>query len=149
MYNMQRYANWPDRLLEFISDRDKTGLIWGKSDCCLFACDAIQAMNGSDPGYWFREKYDTRKEAFKLLKRFGGGGLIETTERIMREMHYPEIKPSKANSGDLVLIDVENVHPDAHGLTAAIMVCPEVAIAQGKDRLVYVDHPQIERAWAI
>ena len=67
----------------------------------------------------------------------------------MGEMHYPEINSTKANSGDLVLIDVENVHPDAHGLTAAIMICPEVAIAQGKDTLVYVDHPQIERAWAI
>jgi len=146
---MKRYIDWPDRLLDFISKRDRTGLSWGESDCCLFACDAIQAMNGSDPGYWFRGKYNTRKEAFKLLKRFGGGGLTETTERIMGEMHYPEIKSIKANSGDMVLIDVENVHPDAHGLTAAIMACPNVAIAQGKETLVYINNPDIKRAWAI
>jgi len=106
-------------------------------------------MNGSDPGHWFRERYETKKQAFKLLKQFAGGGLTEAVEKIAKEMGYPEIQPEKANSGDMVLIDVENIHPDAYGLTAAIMVCPEVAIAQGKDNLVYVDDPDIKRAWAI
>jgi hypothetical protein len=67
----------------------------------------------------------------------------------MKDMRYPEIRPDEANSGDLVLINVENVHPDAFGLTSAIMATPEVAIAQGKDGLVYVDDPEIERAWSI
>lgn len=146
---MRRYANWPDRLICFLADRDRTPLKWGKSDCSLFACDAINAMNGSDPGHWFRERYETKKQAFKLLKQFAGGGLTEAVEKIAKEMDYPEIPTEKANSGDMVLIDVENVHPDAYGLTAAIMVCPEVAIAQGKDNLVYVDDPDIKRAWTI
>ena len=146
---MRRYEDWPDRLVCFLADRDRTPLKWGTSDCSLFACDAINAMNGSDPGHWFRGKYTTKRQAFKLLKQFGGGGLIETTERVMKEMQYEEIKPDQANSGDLVLIDVENVHPDAFGLTAAIMANKETAIAQGKDNLVYVEDPQIERAWAI
>jgi len=146
---MRRYEDWPDRLVCFLADRDRTPLKWGESDCSLFACDAINAMNGSDPGHWFRDKYTTKRQAFRLLKQFSGGGLTETTERVMKEMSYPEIQPEKANSGDLVLIDVENVHPDAFGLTAAIMACPEVAIAQGKDNLVYVEDPDIRRAWAI
>jgi hypothetical protein len=146
---MRRYANWSDRLICFLADRDRTPLKWGKSDCSLFACDAINAMNGSDPGHWFRERYETKKQAFKLLKQFAGGGLTEAVEKIAKEMGYPEIQPEKANSGDMVLIDVENIHPDAYGLTAAIMVCPEVAIAQGKDNLVYVDDPDIKRAWTI
>ena len=75
--------------------------------------------------------------------------VTEAVEKIAKEMDYPEIQPEKANSGDMVLIDVENVHPDAYGLTAAIMVCPEVAIAQGKDTLVYVEDPDIKKAWAI
>ena len=146
---MRRYEDWPDRLVCFLADRDRTPLKWGTSDCSLFACDAVKAMNGSDPGHWFREKYKTKTRAFKLLRQFAGGGLIETTERVMKEMDYPEIKPEKANSGDVVLINVENVHPDAFGLTAAIMACPEVAIAQGKDNLVYVENPAIKKAWAI
>ena len=76
-------------------------------------------------------------------------GLTEAVEKTTEDMDYPEINPKKANSGDMVLIDVENVHPDAHGLTAAIMACPNVAIAQGKDSLVYIDNPDIKRAWAI
>jgi hypothetical protein len=146
---MQRYADWPDRLTDFIAKRDTSPFKWGVSDCSLFAFDAINVMNGSDPAYWFRGKYTTQKQAFKLLKKFSGGKLPEAVERAMKEMSYPEINPNEANSGDLVLIDVENVHPDAFGLTAAIMACPEVAIAQGKDGLVYVDNPDIERAWAI
>ena len=146
---MQRYADWPDRLIDFIAIRDRSPLQWGATDCSLFASDAINAMNGSDPAYWFRGKYTTKKQAFKLLKQFGGGGLPETTEKIMKDMRYPEIRPDEANSGDLVLINVENVHPDAFGLTSAIMATPEVAIAQGKDGLVYVDDPEIERAWSI
>jgi len=146
---MQRYADWPDRLINFISGRDTTPLKWGLSDCSLFASDAINSMNGSDPAHWFRGKYKTKKQAFKLLKQFGGGGLPETTEKIMKDMRYPEIQPDKVNSGDLVLIDVENVHPDAFGLTSAIMANSAVAIAQGKDGLVYIDNPDIKRAWAI
>ena len=146
---MRRYEDWPDRLVCFLAARDRTPLKWGTSDCSLFACDAVKAMNGSDPGHWFREKYKTKTRAFRLLRQFAGGGLIETTERVMKEMDYPEIKPEKANSGDVVLINVENVHPDAFGLTAAIMACPEVAIAQGKDNLVYVENPAIKKAWAI
>ena len=146
---MRRYEDWPDRLVCFLAARDRTPLKWGTSDCSLFACDAVKAMNGSDPGHWFREKYKTKTRAFKLLRQFAGGGLIETTERVMKEMDYPEIQPEKANSGDVVLINVENVHPDAFGLTAAIMACPEVAIAQGKDNLVYVENPDIKKAWAI
>ena len=146
---MQRYADWPDRLINFIAVRDRYPLKWGFTDCSLFASDAINAMNGSDPAHWFRGKYTTKKQAFKLLKQFGGGGLTETTEKIMKDMRYPEIRPDEANSGDLVLINVENVHPDAFGLTSAIMATPEVAIAQGKDGLVYVDDPEIERAWSI
>ena len=146
---MRRYDDWPDRLVCFLADRDRTPLKWGKSDWSLFACDAVNAMNGSDPGHWFRERYETKKQAFKLLKQFAGGGLTEAVEKIAKEMGYPEIQPEKANSGDMVLIDVENIHPDAYGLTAAIMVCPEVAIAQGKDNLVYVDDPDIKRAWTI
>ena len=146
---MQRYADWPDKLIDFLSIRDSAPLKWGYTDCSLFASDAISVMNGSDPAYWFRGKYTTKKQAFKLLKQFGGGGLPETTEKIMKDMHYPEISPDEANSGDLVLINVANVHPDAFGLTSAIMASPEVAIAQGKDGLVYVDNPDIERAWAI
>ena len=66
---MQRYADWPDRLINFISIRDTSPLKWGFTDCSLFASDAINAMNGSDPAHWFRGKYTTKRQAFKLLRQ--------------------------------------------------------------------------------
>lgn len=146
---MSRYFDWPNRLISFITERDSTPLQWGKSDCTLFAADAIQAINGSDPAHFFRGKYATRKQAFVILKKFAGGGLEEAAEMIGKDMGYPEIHPSFANSGDVALIDVENVDPKATGLTMAIMANPTTAIAQGKTGLVYVHSAKLERAWNI
>ena len=146
---MSRYHDWPDRLINFLSKRDATPLKWGETDCTLFAADAVNAMNGSDPAHFFRGKYNSRKKAFVLLRRFSGGGLEEPTEQIAKEMQYPEISPAIANSGDLALIDVENVDPEATGLTMAILANPTVAIAQGKKGLVYVHNAAIKRAWNI
>jgi len=146
---MSRYHDWPDRLIKFLTERDSTPLEWGKSDCTLFASDAVTAINGSDPAHFFRGKYKSRKKAFVLLRQFSGGGLEETTEKIGREMGYPEIPPQYANSGDLALIDVSNVDPEATGLTMAILANPTVAIAQGEKGLVYVHNADIRRAWNI
>ncbi len=146
---MSRYYDWPDRLIKFLSERDATPLEWGKSDCTLFAADAVKAMNGSDPAHFFRGKYNNKKEAFVLLKQFSGGGLEETTEQIAYDLEYPEIPPEFANSGDLALIDVENVDPEATGLTMAILATPTTAIAQGKAGLVYVHDADIRRTWNI
>jgi len=146
---MLRYRDWPDRLLDFLAKRDSTPMKWGTSDCTLFAADAIQVMNGSDPAHHFRGKYTDKKSAFKMLKQFAGGGLEETTVQVFSDMGYSEIPCASANSGDVVLVDVENIEPDAEGLTAAIMANPTTVIAQGKDGLVYLENPDIKRAWAI
>jgi hypothetical protein len=146
---MQRYTDWPERLSMFLEKRKDTPLEWGKSDCCLFACDAIEAQNGSDPAHMFRGKYSTMKEAFKLLKEFSGGGVDETATRVCADMGYPEIPIKDATGGDVVLLNVENVHPDAHGFTMGLMVNPITAVAQGKDGLVYIEEPDVRKAWRI
>jgi hypothetical protein len=146
---MSRYFDWPERLITFLTERDATPLKWGKSDCTLFAADAVEAMNGSDPAHFFRGKYKNKKEAFVLLRRFSGGGLEETTEKIGNDMGYSEIPPEFANSGDLALIDCDNVDPEAKGLTMAILANPTTAIAQGKNGLVYVHDADIRRTWNI
>ena len=146
---MLRYIDWPDRLSSFLKKRHNTPFTWGKSDCCLFAFDAVQVVNGSDPAHFFRGKYSTMKEAFKLIKKFSGGGVEETVEKIFMEMACKQIPMASANSGDVVLMDVENVHPEAHGLTAGIVYDRTMAIAQGTNGLVYVDKPDIKAVWAI
>lgn len=146
---MLRRKDWPEKLSAFLWERDKTPMKWGVSDCTLFAADAIEVMNGSDPAHFFRGKYKNKKEAFKMLKAFAGGGLEATTERVFAEMGYPEIPVDDANSGDVVLMEVENVDPEAEGYTTGIMANEMTAIAQGKDGLVYVENPDLKRAWHI
>ena len=146
---MIRYKDWPEKLIKFLIDRDKAPMKWGVSDCTLFAADAVETMNGSDPAQFFRGKYKDKRGAFRILKKFSGGGLEEAVERVFREMGYPEIPTERANSGDVVLMDVENVDPEATGYTTGIMATETIANAQVKDGLVYLPTPTLKRAWAI
>ena len=146
---MLRYSDWPERLSNFILQRNNTPFEWGKSDCCLFALDAVQTINGSDPAHFFRGRYSTMRSAFKLLKEFSGGGVEETVEKIFMEMGRKQIPLDLSNSGDVVLMEVKNVHPEAHGLTAGILFDKTMAIVQGTDGLVYVDNADIKKVWAI
>jgi len=146
---MLRYSDWPERLSNFVRQRHDTPFEWGKSDCCLFALDAVQTINGSDPAHFFRGRYSTMRSAFKLLKEFSGGGVEETVEKIFMEMGCKQVPLDLSNSGDVVLMEVKNVHPEAHGLTAGILFDKTMAIVQGTDGLVYVDNADIKKVWAI
>lgn len=77
----------------------------GGTDCCLFACDAVRAMTGLDPASPFRGRYQTKRGAVAALRRFAGGGIPETAEKIARELGAPEVPPMTAQRGDVVLTD--------------------------------------------
>lgn len=146
---MLRYSDWDERLTMFLVKRDTTPIDWGKTDCCLFSCDAIQAMNGSDPAHFFRNKYKDLKSAYRLLMKFAGGGIEKTCKKIALDMGYKQISIFKAGRGDLVLVDIENIHPDATGLTMGVMCAENVVVLQGKDGLVYHKNPELRFAWHI
>jgi len=146
---MIRYIDWPERLMLFLNERHDKPINWENNNCCFFGCDAVKAISGQDPGHFFRGKVKTPKQAYKLLKKFSGGGVEESAEKIFNEMGIHEIPVEDANSGDIALIDVENVHPDAHGYTVAVVTSPASVVAQGKDGLVYITDPDMKRAWGI
>lgn len=146
---MLRYIDWPERLMLFLSERENQPMEWSKTNCCLTACDAVQAISGQDPAHFFRDKCNTPKQTYLLLKRFAGGGLEEASDKIFKDMGINEKPVEEANSGDVVLIDVENVHPDAQGLTMAVVIAKGVVAAQGKEGLVYINNPDIRKAWDI
>ena len=146
---MLRYSDWEERLTMFLVGRDASPLVWGKSDCCLFSCDAVRAMTGADPAHFFRGKYDSLKGAYKILKRFAGGGIEDACDKIAMEMGYKQISVSDVVRGDLVLLETENVDPDEQGLTMAIIAGPNTAAAQGKEGIVYIENPDLHYAWRI
>ena len=107
IFNLIRVDGWETRLDEFITSRINKRFVWGEHDCALFACDAIKEITSIDVAYWFRNKYRNKSTAYELLKDFGGGGLLETVQKLSKEFDMPEIKMSFAGRGDWVLCNVQ------------------------------------------
>jgi len=106
---MERIEGWEIKLDDFINSRQNQKFVWGTHDCALFACDSIKEITGVDPAYFFRGKYETKDEAYSLLKEFAGGGLEETVEKLSLDLGFEEVKEKFASRGDWVLCNVPTV----------------------------------------
>ena len=106
---MERIEGWEIKLDDFIKSRQNQKFDWGVHDCALFSCDAIREVTGKDVAYFFREKYNDKFSAYKLLQQFGGSGLEETFDKLCKEFDMPEIDMAFAGRGDLVLCNVPTV----------------------------------------
>lgn len=120
-----RLEDWPRRLETYFAGRAAEPFAWGRFDCCLAACDGIEAMTGSDPAVWFRGRYKTELGALKALARFLGSTkkrfprdsagraklfstMVEATaQQITGELNMREVIPLKAQRGDIVLVPTD------------------------------------------
>ncbi|MDV2503075.1 MAG: hypothetical protein RX318_03900 [bacterium] len=103
---MSRLPDWIARLDVFLALSDSRPFEWGANDCALFACSAIDAMTGRDPGEHFRARYKTARGAKERLRQFCGKASLErTAEMICEEEGFEEVAPAFAQRGDLVAID--------------------------------------------
>jgi hypothetical protein len=109
IFNLIRVDGWETRLDEFITSRSNKRFGWGEHDCALFSCDAIKEITSIDIAYWFRGKYRNKFTAYELLKEFGGGGLLETFDKLCKEFDMPDIDMPFAGRGDLVMCNVPTV----------------------------------------
>ncbi len=96
----QRYRDWQSRLQACLAERRQRAFEWGTHDCCLFVCDAVQAMTGHDPAAGLRG-YTTELQAARLIKRLGGLRAIAAARL------GAEIAPALAQVGDVALIELE------------------------------------------
>lgn len=101
---MKRYTDWERRLSFFVSSRINCQFEWGNHDCCMFACDGIQAITGIDPAHEFRGIYHDRNTAITALRELYGTGLEGVIEAITEEHGMPEIEPLTIQRGDIALI---------------------------------------------
>lgn len=92
-----RPDGWEQRLYESLENQGP--FVWGQSDCCLFAADAVKAMTGTDPAKEFRGRYKSEKGATRILAKLGG--LRKAIGSVMGE----EINPLLAQRGDIVLLN--------------------------------------------
>lgn len=139
---MARLPNWERKLAEWQKAATGRPFSWGDSDCCLAVCDALLAITGIDPAQSFRGNYKTKRGAYGALKRFAGGGLVETVEKITGDLGWPEIPVLMARRGDVGLVDTDQ------GEALAICVGPKWAV-QGASGLAFMSIKSGLRAWRV
>jgi hypothetical protein len=103
---MTRLPDWEKRLHAALIERMSQPFAWGTHDCALFACDCILAMTGVDAAAWFRGKYRNHNGARRVMRKFTGGyGLESLADQIARQHRVHEVPITKAQRGDLLLLD--------------------------------------------
>jgi len=108
--------NWPTLLHKFLAERMNTPFVWGKHDCCLFACDAVLAMTGEDLAGDFRGKYDSALSAVRTMQAFTAEN-AESAEKITRllDLSRQAVDYPITKSGDLVGLVADRIAQN-HGI---------------------------------
>ena len=129
-----RKPNWQSLLDELIRDRASRPFEYGTNDCCLFACDCVEAVTGHDPGADLRGTYTAEQGAQALVERLGGVAAIAA------DRAGEEIGPLLAQVGDVVLVQF--------GGRDTLAVCLGTrAAAPGPTGLVMLPMRCAQRAW--
>ena len=101
---ISRVEGWEGRLAAFVAQAATRPFKWGAWDCCLMPCDGVREITGVDPAEALRGRYSTEIGAVRALRRFSGGGLTETVEKIAANLGAPEVGTGFAGRGDVVLV---------------------------------------------
>ncbi len=150
---MNRKDNWETKFFEFINERMKGPLIWGKSDCFLFAIDNIQILTGIDcdklqADKSFRGKYRTSRGAYKLMEKLSGGGVLETFNLVVEELKLQEIKNNLfGKRGDIALY-ISKAEIGGNREMLGVVLNHSVLI-QGKHGLIEMPLTGACKIWAI
>lgn len=140
-----RYPDWPSRLQRYLDGLGDVRFEYGRMDCCLFTCDAVEAMTGHDMAAWFRGRYRTRKEAFALIReRTGRGGVAAVAAYAAAECGLQEVPVAMARRGDMVLIGV-----GAKACLGVVSLTGLDAMAIYGRQILRVGLLSVTRAWRI
>lgn len=102
---LTRSEHWQSHLAQYLIANRATPFKYGSFDCCLFACNAILAMTGTDPAATFRNKYTSRAQAYAAIKaQAGTASVLAITEAITTKLGMPPVPLGRAQRGDLAII---------------------------------------------
>ena len=140
---LQRFDDWPTRLDRFLDSRKLESFSWGKHDCCLFACDAVLAMTGTDLAADFRGQYHDARSALEFL---GGRELGDFAAENLANQGVTELAAPQrwARRGDMVLAEYQG--QEALGVVG---LSGDEAWAPGEFVLQKVPMEMVLRAWRI
>ena len=103
---LHRKPNWQLLLDLYLRSRNRAKFRYGSNDCCLFVCDAVEEMTGTDIAAPFRDRYHSRKQAYRAIEAYANKASVEAiAERIAAEHGMPETKPLLAQRGDVILVN--------------------------------------------
>jgi len=132
-----RRSDWQQQLSQEAIRHSQTPYEFGEHDCILFAANCVLAMTGRDPAEDIRGRYKTEIGAARIIKNAGFENLGD-----MIADRLPEIKPTEARRGDVVLCD----GPDGE---FAAMVVGKTCVGPGRDGLLHVPLSQALRAYRV
>lgn len=142
-----KYADWKERLDEYVKRKTLKPFIWGTNDCYLFVAGAVRSMSGIDIAHWLWGKYSTKrgaiKEARKLSNNFEEFMIKIFDETLVRK------DTGKVKYGDIVMAYIENLDPEATGRTSGVMTKNGSMMVPGEDMIAFVQDPKIDFAWEV
>lgn len=133
---LKRKQGWELALAEFVERRRDDPFQFGERDCCLFVCDGIEAMTGTDPGGRWRGLYQSEKGARRLIR--DNGGVVGLASLAFGQ----PVPPLLAGRGDVVLVDTPG------GDALALCIGDRLA-AQGAIGIDYLPLSAAKAAWKI
>lgn len=146
--SLRRSEGWESRLADFVTQARSRPFLWGEFDCCLMPCEAVREITGIDPAAALRGRYKTERGAVGALRRFAGGGLIETAEKITGDLGMPEVALSFARRGDVCLITDPRVVPRGFDAMLGLCLGREVGVMQ-LDGLRLLPLSVVTTTWAV
>jgi hypothetical protein len=142
---MTRLDTWQTRLNQYLLDNAKSDFSYGQFDCGIFAAGAIEALSGIDVAVDLRNKYSSRREAFRAIKELCGTATVEgIADYLAKKYDIPECPVLMAQRGDPVLI--------GSGVTsrlAIISMSGSEILATTNSGLMRYRLDQASRAWHI
>lgn len=145
MTTLTRFADWPEKLAEFIEARRNMPFTFGTNDCCTFAAAAVKALTGVDYRHQLIETfgaYGTLAEAARRKEQTGGLEALATS--ILRD----PIPVAFAGRGDIVLADAPDAVGDVDLRHLGVCLGTHVA-APGLKGLVFVPMSLAVKAWGV
>lgn len=112
-----RCSNWPAELAAFLSERRATPFAWDVHNCCFFAADWVLRLVSTDLAAEWRGRVTSAIEAARELAE--RGGLVAVVADVFSRMECPEVAPSLARRGDVVMVQTE--HGPAMGVCAGAL----------------------------
>jgi hypothetical protein len=141
---MTRIKGWEAQLAKSLHEAKTTPFVWGEFDCSLFACNVVRDITGTDIAHDFRGTYTNAIGAYRRIREFAGGGLMELAEKRAAEFGMPVISPMRASRGDIVL-----VHHKTEDALGIIGLDSRFVKCVGHTGLIELPVSCVTRAWRV